>query len=87
MYIAVRITAENVDRIVEVENKHYSVWKTIGEEMRINQDELHTIAENKDMDDEERFYAVIDKAEPSPTLETLTMILQSPPVISAIEGI
>ena len=86
MHIAIRITAENVEWMLKVEKQHYRVWKTIAKELRINTDTLNTIAEIDDMNDQDRFYAVIDKAESAPTLETLTKILRSSPVISAVAG-
>ena len=60
------------------------MWRTIGTELGIDVDTLNAI--EKDHADNDRLYAVIDGANPAPTREAMTKILESVNVNNAIAG-
>ena len=84
-YAAVTINAENLERIFEVEKEHYRIWRTIGIELGVTVDKLNTI-EKDHTDNEDHLHAVIDSANPAPTRETMTKILESANISNAIAG-
>ena len=75
----------DVKRLIELKEKHYRVWKTIGTELGIDVDTLSAI-EKDHADDRDRLHAVIDSANPAPTHETMTKILESANITNAIAG-
>ena len=61
------------------------MWRTIGTELGVDVDTLNSIEKN-DADDSDRLKAVINGANPAPTCEKMTKILQSTNVKNAIAG-
>ena len=82
---ALPLKAEDVERLIELKEKYYRVWKTIGRELGIDVDTLNAI-EKDHTDDDDRLYAVIDSANPAPTREAMTKILESANITNAIAG-
>ena len=61
------------------------MWRTIGTELGIDADALNAIGKN-DANDGSRLKAVINGANPAPTHEIMSKLLQSANVKSAIAG-
>ena len=74
-----------MERYFEVEKEHYRIWKVIGTELGIDVDTLNAI-EKDHTDDRDHLHAVIDSANPAPTREAMTKILQSANINNAIAG-
>ena len=61
------------------------MWKAIGMELGVDGDTLSDIEKNH-TDDSDRLHAVIDSANPAPTREAMTKILDSANISNAIAG-
>ena len=84
-HVAVPIKAGNVERLLVLKKEHYWVWKTIGTELGVDVDTLSAI-EKGHTDDKDRLLAVVNGANPVPTLEAMTKILESANITNAIAG-
>ena len=74
-----------MERLIELKQRHYSVWKAIGMELGVDGDTLSDIEKNH-TEDSDRLHAVIDSANPAPTREAMTKILDSASISNAIAG-
>ena len=74
-----------MERFFKVEREHYRIWRTIGTELSVDVYTLSAI-EKHHADDKDRLHAVIDSANPVPTREAMTKILQSANIKNAIAG-
>ena len=74
-----------MEKVFELEKEHYRIWRAIGTELSVDVDTLSAI-EKDHADDKDRLHAVIDNANPAPTREAMTKILQSANINIAIAG-
>ena len=74
-----------MERFFKVEREHYRIWRTIGTELSVDVYTLSAI-EKDHADDKDRLHAVIDSANPAPTREAMTKILQSANINIAMAG-
>ena len=84
--VALPLKADSVERYLDLKQQHYMVWKTIGEELGVDAETL-TAIETDCTDNEDRLHAVINSANPAPTLKSMIEILKSANVAKAISGI
>ena len=84
-HTAVTINTENLEKVFELEKEHYRIWRAIGTELSVDVDTLSAI-EKDHADDKDRLHVVIDSANPAPTREAMTKILQSANINIAIAG-
>ena len=84
-YAALTVNAKNLERFFKVEKEHYRVWKTIGAELGVDVDTLNA-TERDHRDIKYCLHAMIDSANPAPTYETMTKILESANISNAIAG-
>ena len=83
-YAALPLKAEDVERLFQLKEEHYRIWKVIGRELGVDVDTLSVIDEN--FTDEDCLHSVIDSANPAPTHEAMARILQSERITNAIAG-
>ena len=74
-----------MERLFQLEEEHYRIWKVIGTELGVDVDTLSVIDDNL-INDKDRLHSVIDCANSAPTHEAMTMILESPNITCAIAG-
>ena len=84
-HIAIPIRAKNVERLFQLEEEHYRIWRVIGTKLGVDMDTLSVIEEYVTID-KDRLHSVIDCANPAPTHEAMTKILESEHITNAIAG-
>ena len=82
---ALPLKAEDVERLFQLEEKQYRIWKVISTELGVDVDTLNAIEKNH-TDDKDCLHAVIDSANPAPTHDAMARVLQSERISNAIAG-
>lgn len=80
------VKAEDFERLSGTSIKHHTrIWRIIGSELGIDVEILKSIQRNH-INDKDCLHAMINGANPAPTQELITKVLQSTNITNAISG-